>query len=473
MRQEGTISFEYQVDAEQYFDYLIFKLDQVEKFRVSQQLSWKKESFNLSVGHHTFEWSFTKDFIIGKGEDKAKLRNIILTNVVDVALSCDPCPPGTFSKNGSFNCTLCPEGTYNPVEGASTCLDCPPLEDSFPGSTKCRLKSPACFSHDYFHTFTNCQQNQRTKQYQWIHPILCNQTLPTSVQLPNNETVPCDTHCLPGFELDVNSECKVCSGNTFSRNGDKCATCPAGKQLGLKTYFITEWKYPLLPNWKTGCDGDCSSKGWRMIGRHADSGYANGVSSSWLEIPVEKVAGFPNTTSDLQLHYELSCIKGSGSLQISIDGKIERNIFCSGCNTNYNIEQLNLTVGLHTLRVEYVSGILHDSHFTCNRAVLRNISVLASVEGGSTDCLDCKSGLTSSSGDFECKTCLAGLQPNANQSQCEVCPINQFSRPGYSKCQDCGIGMKTSTSGDPFCSWNDGTGSYSFNSKQYQISNLM
>ena len=93
-------------------------------------------------GNYELEWIFSKDFITQAGEDKAKLRNIKITNVVDVSLSCEKCPPGSFSGIGSSNCTLCAAGTYNPIEGASKCLDCPPLEDSFPGAIKCRVKAP-------------------------------------------------------------------------------------------------------------------------------------------------------------------------------------------------------------------------------------------------------------------------------------------------------------------------------------------
>lgn len=31
--------------------------------------------------------------------------------------TCDPCPPGTFSEDGSINCTLCPAGTANAATG--------------------------------------------------------------------------------------------------------------------------------------------------------------------------------------------------------------------------------------------------------------------------------------------------------------------------------------------------------------------
>ena len=46
MRQKGELSFEYQVDAEPYYDHLNFYINKIQKFRESTQLSWKvKKNF--------------------------------------------------------------------------------------------------------------------------------------------------------------------------------------------------------------------------------------------------------------------------------------------------------------------------------------------------------------------------------------------------------------------------------------------
>ena len=158
----------------------------------------------------------------------------------------------------------------------------------------------------------------------------------------------------------------------YNNDGKICTVCKSGNYLSLKREYITEFNFPLKKDWKTGCSGDCSSNGWRMIGDHADSGLGNGISSTWLEIPIEVTSVLNSTLNpDVHIHYELSCIQSSGFLQFWIDGKIVRNRFCSGCNSNSEVEIFNLTNGKHTLKVDYVSGLLHDSHFTCNRAIIQ------------------------------------------------------------------------------------------------------
>eukprot|EP01080_Neovahlkampfia_damariscottae_P001374 gene1374-11995_t len=472
MRQYGNLTFEYQVDAEPYYDRFNFYIDSVEKFRKSTQLTWKKVSYVLAPGAHVLEWKFTKDFVTTVGEDKAKLRNIKITNVYDVALTCDDCPPGSYSEIGSSNCTLCPAGTYNPIAGASNCVDCPPLEDSFPGAIKCHVKAPACNSHDYYPTYTSCESNQRYKIYQWIEPILCNKTHESSVQLPNNETVGCIDSCLPGYELQ-NTQCIACGDGMYNKDGKKCITCNSGKFLSLKREYITKFEYPLKSGWKTGCSGDCSSQGWRMIGDHSDSGYGNGISNSWLEIPIE-INSIINSTlkPDIHVHYELSCLQSSGFLQFWIDGKIIKNKFCSGCNSNSEVEIFDLTMGKHTLKIDYVSGLLHDPHFTCNRAVLKNITVHGSPIGGSDDCFNCKAGTISSNGAYYCDGCFPGTYPNNNQSKCDECEIDTYSNVGFPKCESCGVGMKA-PKGSAFCSWPEGSGQFSFKNKKYDLLHLI
>jgi hypothetical protein len=78
-----------------------------------------------------------KDFSFGGGEDRAKVKDIILRSTSNVILKCAPCPPGTFSQGKAAECSLCPENTYQDESGQDYCKPCPPLQKSYPGAVKC------------------------------------------------------------------------------------------------------------------------------------------------------------------------------------------------------------------------------------------------------------------------------------------------------------------------------------------------
>jgi len=57
---------------------------------------------------------------------------------VGVFVSCNKCPPGSFSSMDSLRCEVCPIGTYADKFGSSYCNICPfPTYTAFPGSSSC------------------------------------------------------------------------------------------------------------------------------------------------------------------------------------------------------------------------------------------------------------------------------------------------------------------------------------------------
>ena len=64
-----------------------------------------------------------------------------------ISLRCRPCPPGFTSKIGAANCSVCPAGSYSPVEGSASCSLCSAgYVSTIEGSSSCTPCSPGHFS---------------------------------------------------------------------------------------------------------------------------------------------------------------------------------------------------------------------------------------------------------------------------------------------------------------------------------------
>jgi len=86
---DGEFSFYKKVSSENGWDKLYFYIDNVEKGNWSGDVSWSQESYHVSVGTHTFKWSYQKDSSVSSGSDCAWVDDIQFppTNVI---LALDP-----------------------------------------------------------------------------------------------------------------------------------------------------------------------------------------------------------------------------------------------------------------------------------------------------------------------------------------------------------------------------------------------
>ncbi|MBQ6084276.1 MAG: T9SS type A sorting domain-containing protein [Bacteroidales bacterium] len=80
----GELTFQYYVSSENNYDKLHFYMDYEEKGVWSGSVNWTEFTQPVTVGQHTFKWSYTKDSSVNSGEDCAKIDNIIFppTNVI-------------------------------------------------------------------------------------------------------------------------------------------------------------------------------------------------------------------------------------------------------------------------------------------------------------------------------------------------------------------------------------------------------
>jgi PKD repeat protein len=74
---EDSLSFWYKVSSETGYDFLKFYIDDVEISSWSGEVGWERASFMVSVGLHTFKWTYSKDQSLTSGFDCAWLDFIV------------------------------------------------------------------------------------------------------------------------------------------------------------------------------------------------------------------------------------------------------------------------------------------------------------------------------------------------------------------------------------------------------------
>ena len=72
----GELTFDYYVSSENNYDKLHFYMDNQEKGVWSGSINWTQFTQAVTVGQHTFKWSYTKDSSVSSGDDCAKVDNI-------------------------------------------------------------------------------------------------------------------------------------------------------------------------------------------------------------------------------------------------------------------------------------------------------------------------------------------------------------------------------------------------------------
>lgn len=80
---DGSLTFDWKVDSEQGYDYLVFCIDNSSctrtsgyTARISGAIDWASQSYDVSAGAHTFTWKYAKDSSSADGADKGWIDNI-------------------------------------------------------------------------------------------------------------------------------------------------------------------------------------------------------------------------------------------------------------------------------------------------------------------------------------------------------------------------------------------------------------
>lgn len=134
-----TISFWYRIDSE-VRDNGEFRIDGTTQLWTSRTVGWTYVSYPVTVGPHTFRWSFDKDFALSSGADAFFVDNIRLGDP-------DPCPAdgpcGAEIETTAGACLVClaPDGGACDSDGnictpgLCTAGDC--IEERAPDCTAC------------------------------------------------------------------------------------------------------------------------------------------------------------------------------------------------------------------------------------------------------------------------------------------------------------------------------------------------
>ncbi len=76
----GNLSFYWRVSSEESWDYLKFYIDNTLQDHISGVTSWMQQTYTISSGSHTLNWSYEKDGSISQNEDRGWLDKVVFTS---------------------------------------------------------------------------------------------------------------------------------------------------------------------------------------------------------------------------------------------------------------------------------------------------------------------------------------------------------------------------------------------------------
>ena len=157
---------------------------------------------------------------------------------------CLQCSPGTYSLSAAVACTLCPPDFYNPLAGASSCLNC---TTDFCANGQFRTKCRGGATNDG--RCVNCTVPK-------AHTMFISHG-------SFNDT--CDFVCEPPYKEDcLTGECKLCDPGTYSAESvlqdrkphemiHACRACPEGGQCDGSEVVVCGFdRYLSMPDWPIG-----------------------------------------------------------------------------------------------------------------------------------------------------------------------------------------------------------------------------
>jgi M6 family metalloprotease-like protein len=109
----GTLTFWWSVSSEAGYDYLEFYLDGIlQNGRISGEVNWNQQTFNIAAGSHSLRWRYVKDIGISSGQDRGWVDQVSFVPAGGVLpptlVSPTNLPGGSFK----FEVTGSPGATY-------------------------------------------------------------------------------------------------------------------------------------------------------------------------------------------------------------------------------------------------------------------------------------------------------------------------------------------------------------------------
>ena len=96
----GTLTFWWSVSSELGYDYLEFYLDGIlQNGRISGEVSWNQQTFNIAAGSHSLRWRYVKDVGVSSGQDRGWVDQV---SFAPVAVQPPTLVSPTYLAGGSF-----------------------------------------------------------------------------------------------------------------------------------------------------------------------------------------------------------------------------------------------------------------------------------------------------------------------------------------------------------------------------------
>jgi len=456
--REGTVEFEYKVDAERRWDGLFFQIDGKKVMELtSYKFQYNKFSTTVQPGFHTLEWVYHKDVAYEMGEDRAWIKSIQVSGTLDNAARCNVCPKGFYSDAGAEKCEPCPMNTFAAASSSATCTACTGSKFAYPGSSACKPAKP-CTNNDLSIAYSPCSSNKRTRTYSFSPPKICS----GGVTPPAPAQVDCAA-CSPGSYRD-GADCKYCPPGTFSGNetfegAGVCKKCPSGTIARKVRYYdsiFQKEKFDQLVakgEMGTGCaNGFCGTGGWRPVGNMLDTGVGNGaVADIWLSLEV-----VVENQGELEFTFNRVSTNPANYLQLYIDEEHIWNVESEQSWAEDTNKPITFTATVSS-GVHVVTWVFHKerqyswmdedtvSQHTDggeDRVQITSIVVRGSKEGGAPQCLRCPEGAVANAASSLCDACQPGTYTEPSKpGVCTPCPKGTFSAGwGSARCEACGHG---------------------------------
>lgn len=500
--RDGSITYQYRVDAEDPYDGLIFQVDDnAATSLISQTDGWKEATHSVSAGAHSFSWDYVKDYAGDKGEDKAFVKVIEIVGTAFSDLHCHTCG-GDMTMTGGSLCAFCDANQYAAAQSDSeldfTCYPCPDNTYAPKGSIgldSC-VERRACSADDLVATYSPCISGKRDVTYSWSEPQTCDTSLDGSISLPAPATgVECST-CAPGYQLMDDDTCEACpSGQKSETGGDEgCSACPSG-QVAINAMAFGLGTPDGWSSWPSIVDSaSAKSDGWKLTqnglsfvaprssetsstsahrsryplkfnATFVHSGYlnltyalsdvptfgANGA-RAWLELEVKDLGSDSSKTATKPPVDSTTTASGastSGEDDDDVDENIIHLLHGGENGTFTQLVPLNAT-GATTKQFQLVLRATSQAAAQFIQAKVLYLGLRGTAGGGGVECGSCPAGYeavgTDVSDDDEvadsygCRMCSAGTYAKIvnGVTTCTACPSNTYSGPGSSECTRCG-----------------------------------
>jgi hypothetical protein len=341
--------------------------------------------------------------VVGSKYADLKCLNCLLGSSKQGAASCDWCDEDEYAQDG--DCHSCPPGTYA-IRGSV-------------GESSC-LQREKCGPEDLMPVYTKCLNGSRTKKYEWIQPVLCDQE---QFDRPKEEVVDCG--CEKG-SFRTGDECKTCPpGKFFEESSNDCKACRPGEYL---TTFLNVSAWSPLP---AGFSSYCLTL----------SGWSCNPSAGWTAHRGYLTTFLSEQQDELRhLYYRVNIVNHKGSLTVSyylnsshsrIDVYVDGHMQETWQRTGRNLASIELVEGQHD--VEWVFWTLSN---VLVEGRIYFIEILGSDQGTALGCQTCDEAHIGPDG-VKCVKCPAGHKADGLGQDCVLCPSDFYSVNEGENCTSC------------------------------------